>query len=99
MFGNVVDIVFVGLIVGRSIFIIGVGLFGFFGIVVVKVSGVYLVIVSELSEFRRKFVKKVGVDYVVNFFEEDLVKFVMDIIDGVGVEVFFEFSGVFKVFE
>lgn len=92
--GNAVDTVLAGPIAGRSTLITGAGPLGLLGIAVAKASGAYPVIVSEPSEFRRKLAKKVGgADYVVNPFEEDPVKFVMDVTDGAGVEVFLEFSG------
>lgn len=97
--GNAVDTVLAGPIAGRSTLITGAGPLGLLGIAVAKASGAYPVIVSEPSEFRRELAKKVGADYVVNPFEEDPVKFVMDVTDGAGVEVFLEFSGAPKALE
>jgi threonine 3-dehydrogenase len=97
--GNAVDTVLAGPIAGRSTLITGAGPLGLLGIAVAKASGAYPVVVSEPSEFRRELAKKVGADYVINPFEEDPVKAVMDITDGAGVEVFLEFSGAPKALE
>ncbi len=97
--GNAVDTVLAGPIAGRSTLITGAGPLGLLGITVAKASGAYPVIVSEPSDYRRELAKKVGADYVINPFEEDPVKAVMDITDGAGVEVFLEFSGAPKALE
>ncbi|WP_461866978.1 L-threonine 3-dehydrogenase [Thermococcus sp.] len=97
--GNAVDTVLAGPIAGKSTLITGAGPLGLLGITVAKASGAYPVIVSEPSEFRRKLAKEVGADYVINPFEEDVVKEVKDITDGNGVDVFLEFSGAPKALE
>ncbi len=97
--GNAVDTVLAGSISGKSTLITGAGPLGLLGITVAKASGAHPLIVSEPSEFRRTLAKKVGADYVINPFEEDPVKFVMDVTDGAGVEVFLEFSGAPKALE
>ncbi|WP_456394067.1 L-threonine 3-dehydrogenase [Thermococcus sp.] len=97
--GNAVDTVLAGPIAGKSTLITGAGPLGLLGITVAKASGAYPVIVSEPSEFRRKLAEKVGADYIINPFEEDVVKEVRDITDGNGVDVFLEFSGAPKALE
>ncbi len=97
--GNAVDTVLAGPIAGKSTLITGAGPLGLLGITVAKASGAYPVIVSEPSEFRRKLAKKVGADYIINPFEEDVVKEVRDITEGNGVDVFLEFSGAPKALE
>ncbi len=97
--GNAVDTVLAGPIAGKSTLITGAGPLGLLGIAVAKASGAYPVIVSEPSEFRRKLAEQVGADYIINPFEEDVVKEVRDITDGNGVDVFLEFSGAPKALE
>ncbi len=97
--GNAVDTVLAGPIAGKSTLITGAGPLGLLGITVAKASGAYPVIVSEPSEFRRKLAEKVGADYIINPFEEDVVREVRDITDGNGVDVFLEFSGAPKALE
>ena len=63
---------------GDSILIFGSGPMGCYYIELARLSGANLIIVSEPSEFRRQFAKKMGADIVVDPVKENLLEIVKE---------------------
>lgn len=80
-----------GLKKGDKAVVIGGGPIGVLVALVAKSVGADVVI-SEISDFRLDFAKKLGIE-TVNPMEKDLVEFVNEWTDGVGADVCFEVSG------
>ncbi len=92
-FGNAVHTITVEDLTGKTVLITGAGPIGVMAIQVAREEGASLIIVSEVKPYRIELAKKNGADIVINPLEEDLVKKVMEITGGEGVDVFFEMSG------
>ncbi|MCS7224070.1 MAG: L-threonine 3-dehydrogenase [Armatimonadetes bacterium] len=96
--GNAVDTVLAEPVSGLRIAILGCGPIGLMGIAIARASGASLIIASEPSPFRRQLALQMGADRVVNPFEEDLDRIVMDLTDRDGVDAVAEMSGSPKAF-
>jgi len=71
---------------GENLLIVGSGPMGLMLLAVARSSGASTVMVSEISEERRNFAKKMGADVVVNPKEEDVVKRALEETEGLGVD-------------
>ena len=79
--------------IGNSAVILGAGPIGLRTLEVARITGVSPIIVSEPVDYRRKCAKELGADEVVDPKDEDPVKTVMSITDGVGVDTVFDTVG------
>lgn len=61
---------------GESVTVIGAGTIGLMFVQMMKAAGASPIIVSEISETRRKFALDNGADYVINPLEDDVAKIV-----------------------
>lgn len=73
--------------VSDNVLIFGGGPIGLYFAQLAKLSGAAKVIVSEISPFRAEYALRLGVDYVVNPQEEDLLQRVLEITNGVGADI------------
>ncbi len=83
----------------KTVVILGCGPIGLLGVDVAIALEARQVIAIEVNEYRRNIARKIGADYVINPLEEDVVKRVLEITDGAGVDVIGEFSGNKKAIE
>ncbi len=92
-FGNAVQTVTVEDLTGKVAFITGAGPIGLMAIQVARAEGASLIIVSEVKPHRIELAKKNGADVVLNPVEQDVVKEILKLTNGEGVDAFFEISG------
>lgn len=92
-FGNAVDTVLAEDVAGRSVLVTGAGPLGCMACAVAKAAGASLVIATDLSDTRLELARTMGADLALNVVSDDVEAKVMDITDGVGVEVVAEMSG------
>ncbi len=91
--GNAIHTVTVEDLTGKTVLITGAGPIGIMAVQLARVEGASLIIVSEIKGYRMELARKNGADVVVNPMEEDLIKTVMKLTNGEGVDVFLEMSG------
>lgn len=91
--GNAIDTILTEEIVGKTVFMPGVGPLGQLGILVAKASGVGKLIVSDISPYRLERARELGADVVIDASKEDVVKTVLEETRGNGVDVVAEMSG------
>ena len=78
--------------IGDYALILGGGVMGLLHVLLAKQKGA-CTILSEPDEKRRKKASELGVDYVINPFEEDVIGKIKEITDGRGVETVFFTAG------
>lgn len=78
---------------GKTVAIIGCGPIGLMAVAVVKKLGASKIICSEPDEYRAKAAYAIGADLVCNPIKEDIVQFVLENTNNLGVDVALEFSG------
>ncbi len=81
-----------GIQVGDMVVVIGAGTIGMFTMQVAKQAGAR-VLIADIVPFKLELAKKLGVDYVVNVKEENLVEVVKDITSGEGADYVIEAVG------
>jgi L-iditol 2-dehydrogenase len=72
---------------GESVLVVGAGPIGIMHVLLAKLHGAGLVIVSEINPGRASQVKEFGADLVVNPANEDLTGIISERTDGLGVDV------------
>lgn len=72
---------------GQSVLIMGAGPIGLYFLKLMKLSGSGLVIVSEVSPYRKEFAKRCGADLIVDPTKEELAASVMEATGGLGVDL------------
>jgi L-iditol 2-dehydrogenase len=82
-----------GMIAGDTVAVIGPGPVGLMGLQVVKALGAATVILVGTRENRLALGKSLGADQVVNVSDQDAVATVLDLTDGLGVDLVIETSG------
>lgn len=82
-----------GTIGGLNVVVLGAGTIGLLTACVAKRYGANQVLITDLSDYKLKIAKSLGVDYTVNVRREDPVKIVKDVLDPDGVDVVFECVG------
>ncbi len=82
-----------GLVAGESVVVTGPGPIGLLGVAVAKALGAQPVILSGTRDNRLEIGRKLGADHVINVRNEDAVRKVREITDGVGVDYVLECSG------
>lgn len=78
---------------GDSVVILGAGPIGLRALEVVKAAGIYPVIVSEPEDYRAKMALELGADYIINPLKEDVIRKVMEISGGFGVNFVYDTVG------
>lgn len=91
--GNAVHTVLAGEIAAKSVAVIGCGPIGLFSIAVARAVGATPVFALEINEHRRQLAKEMKADYVIDPATQDAKAIVMEITNGVGVDVVLEMSG------
>ena len=85
---------------GKTVAVLGAGPIGLLVIAVLKSVGAGRIIATDLSDTRLKMARRMGATDIISAAGpvEDRVQQVMDITDGVGVEIVFECAGVPQAF-
>lgn len=92
-FGNSVYTVEESRVSGKNVAIFGTGPTGLWSIMLCKLFGASLIAVVAGSEFHIKLAKQLGADAVINRHEQDVVKELKGLTNGVGFDVCLEMSG------
>lgn len=79
---------------GDKVLVLGGGPIGIYYTSLLKANGAGMVLVSEVSEFRKEFACKSGADRVINPKSEDLKEVVMELTGGYGVDIVVDAVGV-----
>jgi L-iditol 2-dehydrogenase len=80
--------------VGESVAIVGTGPIGLLALLVARLKGAGLVVVTDRSEHRLELARRLGADVVVNVAEQDPVAVVQAATDGRGVDAALEAVGI-----
>ncbi len=91
--GNAVDTILIEDIAGKTIAILGCGPVGLLSVGVAKACGATTIIATDMRDYRLDLAKKMGATYLINPSSKDVVKEILDITDGIGVDVVAEMSG------
>lgn len=91
--GNAMHTVMAQPVSMKNVLITGAGSIGLFAIPIAKESGAKKVIVVEPNPFKREIALKVGADHVLDFYDSDIRRKILDYTDGLGPDVFLEMSG------
>lgn len=91
--GNAVHTVLAGEIAAKSVAVVGCGPIGLFSIAVARAVGATPVFALEINEHRRQLAKEMKADYVIDPGTQDAKRIVMEVTNGVGVDVVLEMSG------
>jgi len=92
-FGNAVHTVMAGPTAGKAFLILGGGPIGIAAIPVAKAAGASMVILSEITEYRKNLAKTMGADYTLDPSKDDVPKIVKELTHGEGADVVLEMSG------
>ncbi len=91
--GNSVYTVQEGNVMGKTVTVFGCGPTGLFAIGVARATGATKIIAISGTKFHLNLAKKMGADIIINRHEQDVIKVIMDVTDGIGADVFLEMSG------
>ncbi len=92
--GNAVHTVFEGGdVAGRTVALFGPGPIGLCATAICRNTGADMVIMVGTNPFRLDLAKKMGATHIINSKEQDPVKEILDLTNGLGVDVFLELSG------
>src|SRR5260221_8951907 len=92
-FGNAVHATFAGDITNKTVAVFGCGPIGLWAVGLCRVSGSSTIFAVELNHKRLNIAMKMGANYVLNPAEVDPVEQILNITDGLGVDVVLEMSG------
>lgn len=92
-FGNAVHTVMAGATAGKSFLILGGGPIGMAAIPIAKAAGASMVILSEVSEYRKELGKRMGADFIIDPQAGNVATAVKELTKGQGVDVVLEMSG------
>jgi len=81
-FGNAVHTVMAGPTAGKAFLILGGGPIGIAAIPVAKAAGASMVILSEITEYRKNLAKTMGADYTLDPSKDDVPKIVKELTHG-----------------
>ena len=92
-FGNAVHTALATPLVARKILMTGCGPVGLMTILVARAAGARSIYVTDVSEYRLKLAKKLGVNVTINAKTQNVREMVLKETDGEGVDVLLEMSG------
>jgi threonine 3-dehydrogenase len=92
-FGNAVHATFAGEIADMTVAVFGCGPIGLWAVGLASISGAPIIFAIEPNHMRLDIASKMGADYVINPREVDPVQKILDVTDGLGVDVVLEMSG------
>jgi threonine 3-dehydrogenase len=92
-FGNAIHTAFATEVKDKTVLITGCGPVGLMTLLAVRGRGAKTIIASDISDYRRRFAKRLGADYTNNPRENDLVQLVKHVTANEGVDVLLEMSG------
>jgi threonine 3-dehydrogenase len=92
-FGNAVHATYAGEVSTKTVAVIGCGPIGLWSVGLARISGASTIFAVEPNNKRLDIAKKMGADYVLNPREVDPVARVLEVTDGLGVDVVLEMSG------
>ena len=84
---------------GQSAIVFGAGPIGAVTVQCLRALGAGFIAVAEVSETRKKKAQEIGADAVIDPSEEDVVKKVKEMTDGVGMDVSFDAAGIQETFQ
>jgi len=91
--GNAIDTVLAEDVAGKTCAIIGCGPVGLLAVAVAHACGATTLVATDVNEFRLDLARKMGATHALNPAETDVVKEVLDLTHGDGVDVMCEMSG------
>jgi threonine 3-dehydrogenase len=91
--GNAIDTVLAEDIAGKTCVVVGCGPVGMFAVAVARACGATTLIATDVNEYRLSLAKKMGATHVFNPAKTDVVKEVLELTHGDGVDVMCEMSG------
>ena len=91
--GNAVHTVLAGEIAGLNVVVTGAGPIGLMAIAVARASGAATIFATEINPHRRELALEMGADEALDPSSGDVVKHVLEVTDGAGVDVMLEMSG------
>jgi len=91
--GNAIHTVLAGEVAATTVLVLGCGPIGLMSVAVARLAGATMIIASEINEVRLNLAKKMGADVALNPQNENLVKRVKELTNGLGVDVVLEMSG------
>jgi threonine 3-dehydrogenase len=92
-FGNAVHAALATPVVGRKVLMTGCGPVGLMSILVLRAAGARAIYVTDVSEYRLNFAKKLGAAIAIDPTRQDTRAIVLDATGGEGVDVLLEMSG------
>jgi threonine 3-dehydrogenase len=92
-FGNAIHTGYATELEGKDVLITGCGPVGLMTMLIAHARSARTIIVSDVSDYRIQFARRLGADHIVNPKMRDLVESVRDITHGAGVDVLLEMSG------
>ena len=92
-FGNAVHATFAGEIADMTVAVFGCGPIGLWAVGLASISGAPTIFAIEPNLMRLDIATKMGADYVINPREVDPAQKILDVTDGLGVDVVLEMSG------
>jgi len=84
---------------GDAVAVFGLGGVGMHAVAWARALGASKVIGVDVSDFKLRLAKELGADFTINASEEDPVKGIKDLTDGLGVNVSLEIAGLEKTME
>jgi threonine 3-dehydrogenase len=92
-FGNAVHATFAGDITGKTVAVFGCGPIGLWSVGLARISGSSTIFAIEPNHKRLDIAVDMGADYLINPRDVDPVQKILEVTDGLGVDVVLEMSG------
>lgn len=92
-FGNAVHATYAGEIANKTVAIFGCGPIGLWAVGLAHISGASTIFAIEPNHKRLDIATNMGADYIINPREVDPVQRILDVTEGLGVDVVLEMSG------
>jgi len=78
---------------GESAMVFGIGILGAFAVQICRLAGAFPVIAADLNAERRKLALDLGADYAFNPADDDFVRSVKNVTEGIGMKAIIEVTG------
>ena len=92
-FGNAVHTAFAVDLRAKKVLVTGCGPVGVMAIAVARAIGARAIYATDITDYRLNLARKMGADVTINARTEDVVKRIMELTDGEGVDAWLEMSG------